>query len=160
MCGCVSELCAWTVHVYSFYRYTHNMFRHWFCMTGVLNFALAKVPLYDGHKMWFPSTEKCMYSWGISKKGQCESVSWYSMQLTSSWLGNSFFFCVDFCPKFPPAQSCISIIVFYIVFILTHANIKRLASALIYYTAVIVILSLTTLADFSLLFSFHQSFLL
>lgn len=60
----------------------------------------------------------------------------------------------DFLSKFPPSQACISIIVS------RHAKVKRLASALIYYTAVIVILSLTALAGFFLFFFFHQSFLL
>lgn len=57
-----------------------------------------------------------------------------------------------FCPKSPPPpdKSCISILVFST---LTLTYVKRLASAVIYYTAVIAILSLTPLPVF--LFFFH-----
>lgn len=52
-------------------------------------------------------------------------------------------------PKYSPGQACI---INFLFFTLTHANVKSLASALIYYTAVVVILSLTALAGFSLFF--------
>lgn len=60
-----------------------------------------------------------------------------------------------FCPKFPPDKSCIRILVFST---LTHTYVKRLASAVIYYTAVIAILSLTTLPVFSFFPSLSLSY--
>lgn len=55
----------------------------------------------------------------------------------------------------PPNQACIRITVYAP---LTHTCVKRLASAVIYYTTVIVILSLTTLTVFSLFSSLPSVF--
>lgn len=92
------------------------------------------------HREMYVFTKKKGTLW-VSFMNQCSSPVHGSATVFLS------FFFVDFCPKDPPAQTCISISVF---FTLTHANVRSLASALIYCIAVIVILSLTTLSGFSL----------
>lgn len=138
MCGCVSE---WSTRIHV------NMFRHL-----VLSDWNTKLGISQGSSVWTatkcgfpPQRNVCIYVG--SAKG--DNVSPFHDTQSYQFVALQQFFVFFFCSKTPPDQTCLTIIIF---FTHTHANVKRLAPALIYYTTVIVILSLNTLASFSLFF--------
>lgn len=150
VCGCVSEWCVWTVHVYSFYKHTRSMFRHWFCKTGIPDFVLAKVPLCGRPQNVYLL---CIYV-GSAKR---DNVSqFHDIQCSSPVYGCLFFvFFVVSAPNPHPAQAPISVIVF---FTLTRKCKEALCSDLLHCCDSDLISDCSRW--FFFFFPLHQSFLL